>query len=190
MEQKRETIAGYLELFSVFFKIGIGAIGGGYAMIPLLEQEIVEKRSWLDKQEFLDIMAVAQATPGVFAVNMASHIGYRLRGITASIVATLGNILPSFVIILLIALFFEHFKDSTPWIEYAFRGLRPAVVALIAVPVWSLAKAAKLNIYTLLVAIAVAILIWWAGVSPILLILAAILFACLWVYYKNYRKKL
>ncbi|MBF1047695.1 MAG: chromate transporter, partial [Porphyromonadaceae bacterium] len=98
------------QLFSIFFKIGVTTIGGGYAMIPMMEREIVDKAGWLSKQEFLDILAVAQATPGIFAVDMAGHIGYKLGGVRMALLAAGANVLPSFVIILLLAAFFHEYK--------------------------------------------------------------------------------
>lgn len=162
----------YLDSFLTFFKIGLFTIGGGYAMIPLIEAEIIEKKKWVGKEEFLDLMAIAQSCPGVFAINIAIFIGYRLRRVKGAIVSCIGTALPSFIIILLIALFFHQFKDNEI-IAAAFRGIRPAVVALIAVPTYNLAKKAKLNRYTFWVPIASALLIWQLGVSPILIIIAA-----------------
>lgn len=161
-----------LDAFLTFFKIGLFTIGGGYAMIPLIEAEIIEKKKWVGKEEFLDLMAIAQSCPGVFAINIAIFIGYRLRRVKGAIVSCIGTALPSFIIILLIALFFHQFKDNEI-IAAAFRGIRPAVVALIAVPTYNLAKKAKLNRYTFWVPIVSALLIWQLGVSPILIIIAA-----------------
>lgn len=141
-------------------------------MIPLIEAEIIEKKKWVGKEEFLDLMAIAQSCPGVFAINIAIFIGYRLRRVKGAIVSCIGTALPSFIIILLIALFFHQFKDNEI-IAAAFRGIRPAVVALIAVPTYNLAKKAKLNRYTFWVPIVSALLIWQLGVSPILIIIAA-----------------
>lgn len=162
----------YLDAFLTFFKIGLFTLGGGYAMIPLIEAEIIEKKKWVGKEEFLDLMAIAQSCPGVFAINIAIFIGYRLRHVKGAIVSCIGTALPSFIIILLIALFFHRFKDNEV-VAAAFRGIRPAVVALIAVPTYNLAKKAKLNRYTFWVPIVSALLIWLLGVSPILIIIAA-----------------
>lgn len=162
----------YLDAFLTFFKIGLFTIGGGYAMIPLIESEIIEKKKWVGKEEFLDLMAIAQSCPGIFAVNIAIFIGYRLRRVKGALVSCIGTALPSFIIILLIALFFHQFKDNQ-MVAAAFRGIRPAVVALIAVPTFNLAKKAKLNRFTFWIPIASALLIWLLGVSPILIILAA-----------------
>ena len=161
-----------LQLFTIFFKIGAFTVGGGYAMIPLIEAEIVTKKGWVAKEDFLDLLAIAQSAPGVFAVNIAIFIGYRLRGVRGCIVTALGAILPSFLIILCIALFFLRFKEN-PTVEAIFKGIRPAVVALIAAPTFNLAKAAKINRYTIWIPIISALLIWLLGFSPIWIILLA-----------------
>lgn len=132
----------YLEAFGLFSKIGVFTIGGGYAMVPLIEEEIVEKRKWIAKDDFIDLLAISQSTPGILAVNISIFIGYKLRGIRGSLVTTLGTILPSFFIILAIALFFHNFKDNTV-VERIFKGIRPAVVALIAAPTFSMAEISK-----------------------------------------------
>jgi chromate transporter len=111
----------YTEAFSIFFKIGAFTIGGGYAMVPLIEDEIVTKRRWIAKEDFIDLLAIAQSAPGILAVNISIFIGYRLRGIRGSIVTALGTILPSFLIILAIALFFHNFKDNV-YVERIFKG--------------------------------------------------------------------
>ena len=160
------------QLFYIFFKIGAFTVGGGYAMIPLIEAEIVTKKGWVTKEDFLDLLAIAQSAPGVFAVNIAIFIGYRLRGVRGCIVTALGAILPSFLIILCIALFFLRFKEN-PTVEAIFKGIRPAVVALIAAPTFNLAKAAKINRYTIWIPIISALLIWLLGFSPIWIILLA-----------------
>lgn len=167
------------QLFSIFFKIGVTTIGGGYAMIPMMEREIVDNAGWLSKQEFLDILAVAQATPGIFAVDMAGHIGYKLGGVRMALLAAGANVLPSFVIILLLATFFHEYKDIQ-LVEYAFRAIRPVVVAMIAAPVFSMARAAQLTRYTFWIPILAAGLIYLLGVSPVYVILVAGL--CGWVY--------
>lgn len=161
-----------LQLFTIFFKIGAFTVGGGYAMIPLIEAEIVTKKGWVTKEDFLDLLAIAQSAPGVFAVNIAIFIGYRLRGVRGCLVTALGAILPSFLIILCIALFFLRFKEN-PTVEAIFKGIRPAVVALIAAPTFNLAKAAKINRYTIWIPIISALLIWLLGFSPIWIILLA-----------------
>lgn len=160
------------KLFLTFMKIGGFTIGGGMAMVPIMEAEIVTKNHWLTKEEFLDILAVSQATPGIFAVDMASHIGYKISGLKGAIISALGNIVPSLVIILLIAFFFSAFKDNV-WVEAVFKGIRPAVVALIAMPVFSMAKSAKLNRYNFWIPVLSTVLIWALGVSPVWVIVYA-----------------
>ena len=137
----------YWESFKTFFKIGIFTLGGGYAMIPLIEEEVVNKHKWVEKDEMLDLIAIAQSCPGVFAINIAIFIGYKLKKVRGAIATTLGTALPSFMIILAIAIFFKQFEDNKV-VAAIFRGIRPAVVALIAVPTFRLAQRAKLNWYT------------------------------------------
>lgn len=160
------------EMFITFAKIGSFTLGGGYAMVPVMEKEIVDKKKWLGKEEFMDILAVAQATPGLFAMNMASHIGYKLRGVGGGIVGSLAVALPSIIAILLIAMFFQTFKDNI-YVEKIFMGIRPAVVALIAAPCFTMAKTAKVNRYNIWIPVVAALLICAFGVSPIWIILAA-----------------
>lgn len=163
------------KLFWTFSKIGLFTLGGGYAMVPLLESELVDKGKYLTKDEFVDIMAVSQASPGVFAINMASHIGNKLHGAKGGVVCSLGTAMPSIVIIVLIAMFFQAFKGNI-YIEKIFRGIRPAVVALIAAPCFSLARSAKLTVQTLWIPVVCCILITLFGVSPVWIILIAALF--------------
>lgn len=161
-----------IKLFWSFLKIGGFTIGGGMAMIPLMEAEIIRKHQWLTKDEFLDIMAASQAIPGIFAINMASHIGYKVSGLSGAIVSSIGNIIPSFVIILLIAIGFRHIDDN-PYIEAVFKGIRPAVVALIALPVFNMAKAARLTRYNMWLPVVSTLLIWLLGISPVIIVAAA-----------------
>ena len=123
-------VKGYLSLFLTMLKIGLFTFGGGYAMIALLENEFVEKKKWLEKDEFLNVAAIAESTPGPIAINSATYIGYKKAGVLGSAVATLGVILPSFVIIYAISLFFDTFLSLT-YVAYAFKGIRICVVYLI-----------------------------------------------------------
>lgn len=162
----------YWQLFLTFVKIGTFTIGGGYAMLPLIQREVVD-RNWLTKEEFIDIFAVTQSLPGIFAVNISIFVGYRLKKKLGALCCALGSILPSFLIILAIALFFTHARENV-WIERAFKGLRPAVVALIVVPCITTAKSIKLTSKQLLIPIISALLIWQVGISPAWIILVAI----------------
>lgn len=164
--------AGDGSLFITFFRIGLFTIGGGYAMIPLIEAKIVDEKQWISRKELLDLMAVAQSCPGIFAVNIAIFIGYKLRGISGALMSTLGCIMPSFLIILAIALFFRQFQDNV-WVARAFRGIRPCVVALIAAPTFKMAKTAKIGWTNVWIPVLGAFLIWMFGVSPIWVIVAA-----------------
>ncbi len=159
-------------LFLTFFRIGLFTLGGGYAMIPLIEAEVVDKRKWIDKAMFMDLIAVAQSCPGVFAINLSVFIGYRLMGVRGAVTTSLGTALPSLLIILAIAMFFQSFQD-VPWVAAVFAGIRPAVVALIAIPTWNMAKSAGINMMNCWIPIGSAMFIWLLGVNPIYIILAA-----------------
>ena len=162
----------FIQLFYTFLLIGIFGFGGGYAMIPIIEEEVVRKHKWIDSDLFADLIAVAQSCPGVFAINISTFIGYKLGKTRAALLASLGTALPSFIIILLIALFF-HRLMNVGWIAAMFRGIRPAVVALIAVPTFNMAKSAKITLANCWIPIVTALLIWLLGVNPIYIILAA-----------------
>lgn len=162
----------YWNIFRTFFRIGLFTIGGGYAMIPLIEAEVVDKYRWVEREEFLDLMAIAQSCPGIFAVNMSIFIGYKLRGVPGSVVCASATVLPSFLIILGIALFFRQFSDNKT-VQAVFKGIRPAVVALIAVPVFKMGRTAKIGMTNVWIPVAAALLIWLVGVSPIYIIIIA-----------------
>lgn len=162
----------YWTSFRTFFKIGAFTLGGGYAMIPIIEAEIVDKYKWISKEEFIDLIAVAQSCPGVFAANISIFIGYKLRKTRGALCTCLGAVLPSFLIILLIAMFFHRFMD-VPWVAAMFRGIRPAVVALIAAPTFKLAKSAKVGWTNFWIPVVAALLIWLMGVNPVYIIIVA-----------------
>ena len=161
-----------VRIFWSFFKIGTFTIGGGYAMIPLMEKELVDRRGWLSQEEFLDTLALSQAMPGVFAANMATSVGMKRRGVLGAVSAIVGNILMPVLMILLLAVFFRHFSDNH-WVESAFKGVRPAVVALIAAPVFKMAKTAGICWRNAWIPVLSALLIASLGVSPVLVVLAA-----------------
>lgn len=143
-------------------------------MIPVMEEELVRKRQWMSEEDFLDQLALSQSMPGVLAVNMASGVGYRLRGFSGALVAIGGNILVPIGIILLLAMAFRWVRGNEV-VEHFFMGVRPAVVALIAAPVFRLAKSAKIGWSTCWIPIVSAALIWLLGVSPIFVVLGAAL---------------
>ena len=143
----------YLTLFKTFMKIGIVTFGGGYAMIPIIESEVVDKHHWMTKEEFLDAIATTQVCPGALAINMSSLLGYKLAKIPG-------------------AMFFHQLEDNKV-VAALFAGIRPAVVALIAVPTFSLAKSARISLVNCWIPILSALLIWLLGVNPIWVIIAA-----------------
>ena len=150
----------YWQIFASFFKIGAFTFGGGWAMISIIEREIVDRHQWIPKNEFLDLLAIAQSLPGILAVNIAVAVGDRLRGGKGSAVAALGTIIPSFALILCIAIFLtpETIKNNHT-LSAIFMGIRPAVVALIIAPVITTAKAAKIGWKTIWIPIVVATMI-------------------------------
>lgn len=161
----------YWKLFLTFFKIGAFTIGGGYAMLPLIQREVVGK-GWMKDEEFLDMFAVAQSLPGAFAINISIFIGHKLKKTPGAIACLLGSILPSFCIILLIAIFFTQVAHNE-WVEKAFKALRPATVALIAVPCLTTALKLKLKKSVLFIPLIAALLIWQLDVSPVYIIIVA-----------------
>ena len=162
----------YWQLFFTFTKIGAFTIGGGYAMLPLIEREVVKRKKWVEAKEFLDMVAISQSLPGIFAVNISILTGYKLKKNTGGVAAALGAVLPSFLIILLIAMFFRRAGENV-YIEKAFRAVRPAVVALIAVPVFNAAKEVGITVRTVVISAVAAFLIWFCGVSPMYVVLVA-----------------
>ena len=180
-----------LRLFTTFFRIGAFTFGGGWAMISLLERDIVNSQRWLTKEEFLDNLAISQSLPGILAVNMAIAVGYKMRGIPGAIVATLGTILPSFLIILSIAIFLTpETIQQNHVLSSLFKGIRPAVVALILSPVFTTAKSAKISWKNCWIPISIAFLIW-SGLplvsSPILYIIIGVIVVYV-IYSRNLHK--
>lgn len=143
-------VKGYLSLFLTMLKIGLFTFGGGYAMIALLENEFVEKKKWLEKDEFLNVTAIAESTPGPIAINAATYMGYKYAGIIGSIIATLGICIPSFVIIYVISLFFDAFLSLT-LVEYAFKGIQICVVYLILTAGLKMLKQMKKTVFNMII---------------------------------------
>lgn len=159
-----------LQLFWTFFKIGALTFGSGYAMISIIESEVVDRKHWFEREDFLNQFTLAQSAPGPFSLNAAVFTGYRVKGVWGAAVSVLGLIIPSFVIILLIAVYLQGFRDNT-YVNAAFKGLRPCVVALIAVPCVRLVIKLK-GYWQMLLAAASLALIVFTGVSPVLLLIA------------------
>lgn len=175
----------YRKLFSSFVRIGAFTFGGGWAMISLIEREVVENRKWIPREEFLDLLAVSQSLPGILAVNISVAVGDRLRGMRGSLAAALGTILPCFLIILAIAVFLTpDLIQNNRVVSAIFQGIRPAVVALIIAPVITSGRAAKIGWKTVWIPVVSALLIWskWPVVSnPILFVVLGGLFGYLWL---------
>lgn len=162
------------KVFITFFKIGLFSFGGGYAMLPLIQQEVVTVNNWISAQEFIDVVAISQVTPGPIAINSATYIGYKTNGVLGSFCATLGVSLPSIIIMLLIAKFFFSFKDNKT-VKNAFKGLRPATIGLIAAAAILVAKDSFIDYKSLLIFGSAFIASYKFKIDPIILtILSAI----------------
>lgn len=160
-----------LKLFISFFKIGAFSFGGGYAMLPLIEDEIIKVHGWLTTAEFVDILAIAEMTPGSIAVNSATFLGYKVASIPGSIVATIAVVLPSFIIMSLIFHFVEKFRKS-PYVDWIFTGIRPIVLGLIASAAVVVGKNAFIDIKSVLIALGLFYFVSFKDVNPIIGILA------------------
>lgn len=171
-EKQNQGTASLKELFLVFMKIGAFTIGGGYAMIPLIKNEL-DRRKWIGEDELPDIIALAQSAPGILAVNVSIFAGYKIKGLKGSIAATLGSILPSFLIILAIAMAFTNFKDN-PTVISIFKGIRPVVVALIASPMISMARKSDNTWWAWCITGASLLAVSFLSVSPIYIILTVL----------------
>ena len=171
------------QIFTVFAKIGAFTIGGGYAMIPLIQAEM-SRRGLISEDELPDIVALSQSAPGVMAVNISIFAGHKLRGFKGSVAATLGSITPSFLIILGIAMFFTAFKDNL-WVERAFKGIRPVVISLIAVPMVNMAKKSCKTWWAWLLAVGSLVLVSFLNVSPIYIIICVMVIGFAVTYYKG-----
>ena len=171
------------KIFWIFAKIGAFTIGGGIPMIAAIKSELT-KRKWLKDEDFLDIITIAQTAPGLFAANIAILTGHKLRGTKGSIVATIASCLPPFLIILLIAMFFTSFKDNE-YVIRAFKGIRPVVVALIAVPMIDMIKATKMRWWSWMIVIASMTLVCFLKVSPIYILICVMVVAIFISWYRN-----
>lgn len=171
------------KIFWIFAKIGAFTIGGGIPMIAAIKSELT-KRKWLKDEDFLDIITIAQTAPGLFAANIAILTGHKLRGTKGSIVATVASCLPPFLIILLIAIFFTDFKDNE-YVIRAFKGIRPVVVALIAVPMIDMIRATKMRWWSWMIVIASMTLVCFLKVSPIYILICVMVVAMFISWYNN-----
>ena len=175
LAKKAGKMVSLWQIFLVFAKIGAFTIGGGIPMIAAIKSELVE-RKWLNDEDFIDIITLAQTAPGLFAVNISILTGHRLRGTKGSIVATVASCLPPFLIILMVAMFFTAFKDNE-YVIKAFKGIRPVVVALIGVPMIDMIKATRMRWWSWVIVISSMILVCFLKVSPIYILICVIVMA-------------
>ena len=169
----------YLQLFWAFFQIGALNFGGGYAMLPMIQKEIVEKHHWATDDEIIDYFAIGQLTPGIIAVNTATFVGYKTKGILGGIFATLGVVTPSIMIITIIAAFLKNFMDYEI-VQHAFVGIRVAVCVLISIAIMKLAKKNIKNNTGIIIAVLVFLLVTFTNISSVYVIVGAIIFGLLW----------
>ncbi len=160
------------KLFISFFKIGAFSFGGGYAMLPLIEEEIIQVHNWLTPTEFIDILAVSEMTPGPIAINSATFLGYKVAGVIGSITATIAVVLPSFIVMSLIFHFITKFKNS-PYVEWMFTGIRPIVLGLIASAAVTVAKNTFIDIKSVIIATVLFYIVTFKKFNPILAIVLA-----------------
>lgn len=169
----------YLQMLMTFFKIGAFTFGGGYAMISLIENELVTKNRWLDTNTFTKYLSIAQMSPGILAVNISILMGNFFYGKKGAVLCVIATCMPAFVLILLIAVFFVGFRQLE-LVDKIFRGIRPVVVALISMPVFSLCKKANISIKTIIIPIAVVVAVAVFGISPVYIIAVSIAVVLLW----------
>lgn len=177
------------ELFWSYIKIGAFTFGGGYAMISLVQAEIVDRKKWITTTEFMDMIAISQATPGVIAINTATFVGYKVAGFWGSVVATLGVTIPSFVVIAAISQVLGWFLSLT-WVNYAFMGIRAGIIVLIFDAVIKMKKSVEMNAFNIVLAASAFVLSTFTDVSVVYLILAGGLLGIIWQIYvvKAYEK--
>ena len=171
-----------LKLYTTFFRVGLFTFGGGYAMLPMLKREVVEKQGWADENELMDYYAVGQCTPGVIAVNVATFVGSRRKGVPGGVFATLGVISPSIVILSVIAAFLGHFAEN-PYVAHALAGIRLAVCAMVTVSIAKLYRKSVVDALTAVIAVCVFLAVKLLGLTPALAVvlsaLVGIAFRCL-----------
>ena len=169
-----------LELFKSIFKIGAFTFGGGYAMIPLIEEEVVDRQNWISKEEFMDILVVAQSFPGALAINTSIFLGYRISGFIGAILALLGVVLPSFLIIIVIAAFFMQFRNNY-YVNAAFLGITAAVPMLVLIGALSLSKGLKKELRTFVTIIIGVIALSIFKINPIVVIIISALYGIIFL---------
>ncbi|WP_461206164.1 chromate transporter [Clostridium sp. DL1XJH146] len=174
------------ELFSCFFRIGAFTFGGGYVMLPIIQREVVDVKNWATDEEVIDYYAIGQSTPGIIAVNTATFIGYKVKGVVGAIIATLGMVTPSLLIIMIIAAFFSHFQDYVV-VQSAFAGIRAAVVALLINAVIKIGKKSIKDKIGFTISIVSFCIVAFLGISPIWIIIASSIIG-IFIKFGGYRK--
>lgn len=187
IRMKKSKAALLLDLFTTFLKIGAFTIGGGIAMLPIIEREIVEKKNYMPKEEIVDAFALSQSLPGVIAINSAIYVGYRIAGIAGAAVTAIGVILPSFITILAIAIIFTSISSNV-YINKALTGVKAGVAGIIAVTVVRLGKTVIKDIFAITLAVIAFILITWLGVSIVIIIAAGALSGFLYYHVRRMRR--
>ncbi|MGO1368672.1 MAG: chromate transporter [Senegalia sp. (in: firmicutes)] len=160
------------KLFLSFFKIGLFSFGGGLAMLPFIQEELIENRGWISAKEFIDMLAISQVTPGPIAINAATFLGFSIKGVLGSAIATVSVILPSFIILIIIAHFLEKFKNSK-YVEWIFAGIRPVVLGLVASALYLVGKESIVDIKGAILALIIFFLVGIKKVNPIICIIGA-----------------
>lgn len=185
----KEKLLNALRLFAVFLKIGAFTFGGGYAMIPLIQKEVVEKKKWITDDDILEIIAIAESTPGPIAINTATFVGFRVCGFWGSFFATLGIVLPSFVIILIISRILNEFQNNTV-VKYAFNGIRAGVLALIIKALWTMYKKCPKRAVSYIVMAGAFILTAFLDIPVLLVIIGCALFGIITSFVAKRRNKI
>lgn len=178
----------WLDLFLVFCKIGTFTIGGGYAMVPLIQEALVDKKKWLTEEEFIDSLVVAQSTPGPLAVNTGIITGYRIDGVLGMIFATLGAVLPSFVIILALATVLSGVRDQKLFIDF-FNGVKPVAVALIFISVIKMGRNSHITLKAAIIPLIIGLIVAYTTISPIVIIILTFILGNIYYKKKDEKKK-
>ena len=184
----KEKFKRFWTLFVTFFKIGAFTFGGGYAMIPLIEREVGEKRGWITSEEMLDIVAIAESTPGPIAINTATFVGYKVCGAVGAMGATVGTVLPSFAIISVISLILAQFREFEP-VQFAFQGIRAGVLALIVKALWSMYKKCPKSLVAYIIMALSFVIAAFTDIDIIFIILGAALVGLYTSLYMNKEAK-
>ena len=178
----------YYKLFLVFFKIGAFTIGGGYAMVPLIKEVLVDKNKWLNDEEFVDGLAIAQSTPGILAVNTAIITGTKIAGKLGAVVAALGAVLPSFIMILILATSLSSVRNSPIFVAF-FNGIKPVTVALIFISVIKMAKSTKISLKKSIIPLSIGFLVAYTPLSPISVIIITMIVGNIYFAWKDKKEK-